>query len=169
MSPDTYASARAAESRVETARLAERRVSSRSSSAPDADRQDGAARFDDAAPGALTPASFSTTSLLVPGLPVRGVRVAPEVDSVAGGPGGLVVVTQELDDGRVIELWFVPLAGSDVLLQEAFQERNVFGRTLPADWGTAVREVPGGVAVLSGPLTERELEELLDRALVGPR
>jgi hypothetical protein len=78
----------------------------------------------------------------------------------------LVVVTQELDDGRLIEFRFVPLAGSGVPLQEAIQERNeVFGRTLPAGWGMRFRDVPGGVVVLSGPLTERELEDLLDRAL----
>lgn len=149
------ARAQAAEPPVETARLSEqRRVSSLSSSAPDANRQDGALRFDDAAPGASAPASLSTTPLLVPGVLVRDVLVAPEADSVAGGPGGLVVVTQELDDGRIIELRFVPLSGSGVFLREAFQERNeIFGRTLPAGWGMAVREVPGGVAVLSGALT----------------
>jgi hypothetical protein len=152
---DANARAQAAEPPVETARLSEqRRVSSLSSSAPDANRQDGALRFDDAAPGASAPASLSTTPLLVPGVLVRDVLVAPEADSVAGGPGGLVVVTQELDDGRIIELRFVPLSGSGVLLREAFQERNeIFGRTLPAGWGMAVREVPGGVAVLSGALT----------------
>ena len=77
-----------------------------------------------------------------------------------------MIVTQELGDGRVIELQFVPLAGGDAVLREAFQERNeLLGRTSPADWSMAVRDVPGGVAVLSGPLTERELEDLLDRAL----
>ncbi|MCH7856669.1 MAG: hypothetical protein IIB37_07950 [Gemmatimonadetes bacterium] len=81
----------------------------------------------------------------------------------------MVVVTQELKDGRVIELRFVPLVGSDVMRREVFQERNnLLGRTAQADWRTTVREVPGGVAVLSGPLTERELEDLLDRVL-GPR
>ena len=80
-----------------------------------------------------------------------------------------MVVTQELGDGRVIELQFVPLAGGDPVLGGSLQERNeFFGRTRQAGWGMVVRDVPGGVAVLSGPLTERELEDLLDRAL-GPR
>jgi hypothetical protein len=125
--------------------------------------------FDNAAPGPSAAASLSTTPFLVPGLPVRDVRLAPETEGLAGGRGGSVVVTQELEDGRVVELQFVPVAGNDPALGEPFQERGGFlGRTRPAGWGMAVRDVPGGVAVLSGPLTERELEELLDRAL-GPR
>ena len=138
-------------------------------SAADSDRQDGASVFGNAPAGASAPASLSSISFLVPGLPVLDIRVAPEADGRAGELGGLVVVTQELEDGRVIELRFVPLVGSDVVRREVFQERNnLRGRTVQADWRTAVREVPGGVAVLSGPLTERELEDLLDRVL-GPR
>ena len=95
--------------------------------------------------------------------------MALEADGLAAGPAGSVLVTQELGDGRVIELQFVPLAGSAGVVREAFQERNDFlDRTLPADWSRAVRDVPGGLAVLSGPLSEGELAELLDRAL-GPR
>ena len=134
-----------------------------------ADRRDRALLFDNAAPGPSAAASLSTTPFLVPGLPVRDVRLAPETEGLAGGRGGSVVVTQELEDGRVVELQFVPVAGNDPALGEPFQERGgLLGRTRPAGWGMAVRDVPGGVAVLSGPLTERELEELLDRAL-GPR
>ena len=48
----------------------------------------------------------------------------------------------------------------------AFQERSDFlGCIQPSGWVMVVRDVPGGMAVLSGPLTEPELAELLDRAL----
>ena len=101
-----------------------------------------------------------------PDSPVRDVRLVPGADGSAEGPGGSVVVTQELDDGRLVELQFVPSAGSDAVVGGVFQERNEFlGRIQPAGWAMAVRDVPGGVAVLSGPLTEPELGELLDRAL----
>ena len=136
-------------------------------SAPDLDRRDAASPLGYAAPAPSTAASLSTTSsFLVPGLPVRDVRLVPGADGSAGGPGGSVVVTQELDDGRLVELQFVPSAGSDAVVGGVFQERNEFlGRIQPAGWAMAVRDVPGGVAVLSGPLTEPELGELLDRAL----
>ncbi len=167
---DANARAQAAEPPVERARLSdELRASALASSASDSDRQDGASVFSNAPPGASASASLSATSFRVPGLLILDVRVAPEADGRAGEPSGLVVVTQELEDGRVIELRFVPLARSDVVRREVFQERNnLLGRTVQADWRTAVREVPGGVAVLSGPLTERELEDLLDSVL-GPR
>jgi len=167
----------AAEPQVEAARLSdELRASALSSSAPADDRRDGALQLSDAAPGPFATASPSTTPFLVPGLPVRDVRLAPEADGVAGGPSGSVlvrsvlvrsvIVTQELGDGRIIELRFVPLAGSDSVLGGALRERNEFlGRSRQAGWGMAVRDVSGGVAILSGPLTERELEDLLDRAL----
>jgi hypothetical protein len=82
----------------------------------------------------------------------------------------LVVVTQELEDGRTIELQFIPAPGSDEVLKEELRERNdpLGRRSQQAGWATVVRDVPGGVAVLSGPLTPPELEDLLDRAL-GPR
>ena len=135
-------------------------------SVPAVDRRDGVSPLGNAARAPSAVASLSATSLLVPGLPVRDVRLAPGADGLAGGPGGSVAVTQELGDGRVIELQFIPLADSDALVDEAFQQRKlVLGRTQPADWAMAVRDVPGGVAVLSGPLTEPELAELLDRAL----
>ena len=152
---------------METARLSdELRGSALSSAARQEDRRDGASLFDNAAPAPSVSASLSTTPFLVPGLPVRDVRLAPEADGLVGGPSGSVIVTQELGDGRVIELQFVPLAGGDSVLGGALQERNEFlGRTRQAGWSMAVRDVPGGVAVLSGPLAERELEDLLDRAL----
>ena len=139
-------------------------------SAPAVDRRDGASLRGNAVPApASAPASsnsLSTTSFLVPGLPVRDVRLAPGGDGAAGAPGGSVVVTQELSDGRLIELQFVPMAASDAVVGGAFQERSDFrGRIQPSGWTMVVRDVPGGMAVLSGPLTEPELAELLDRAL----
>ena len=167
---DANERAQAAEPPVEAARLSdELRGSALSRSAPAEDRRDGASLFDNAAPTPSAATSPSTTPFLVPGLPVRDVRLAPEADGLAGAPSGSVVMTQELGDGRIIELQFVPLAGGDPVLAGSLQERREFlGRTQQAGWGMAVRDVPGGVAVLSGPLTERELEDLLDRAL-GPR
>ena len=130
------------------------------------DRQDRAVLLGNEAPRAFAGGTVSTTPFLVPGLPVRDVRLAPRDDASAGGA---VVVTQELPDGRVVELRFVPLASRDVVVGGAFQARDdPFSRTQRAGWDTVVRDVPGGVAVLSGPLTEPELDELLDRML-GPR
>ena len=134
-----------------------------------ADRRDAASLLNNAAPGPSVAASLSTTPFLVPGLPVLDVRLAPESDGLTGGRGSSLVVTQELEDGRVVELQFVSAAGDDPALREPLQERSgILGRTRPTGWRMAVRDVPGGVAVLSGPLTEPELEELLDRAF-GPR
>jgi len=135
-------------------------------SAPAADRRDGASLRNNAAPAPASSTSLLTTSFLVPGLPIRDVRLAPGADGSVGAPGGSVVVTQELGDGRIIELEFVPLSGSEAVVGGAFQDRRDFlGRIQPEGWARAVRDVPGGVAVLSGPLTEPELAELLDRAL----
>ncbi len=162
---DVDVAAQVAEPTVETARRSdELRAPRRSSSAPDADRQDGVSVSNNAATGSTASASLSTGSFMVPGLPVRDVRIVPEADGLAGGSGGLVIVTQELEDGRAIELRFRKLEGSDAVLREAFQERNELpGRTFRAGWVTVDRVVPGGVAVLSGPLTALELEDLLDR------
>jgi len=130
------------------------------------DRRDRAVLLGNEARRALAGETVSNTPFLVPGLPVRDVRLAPRDDASAGGA---VVVTQELPDGRVVELRFVPLASGDVVVGGAFQTRDdSFSRTQRAGWGMVVRDVPGGVAVLSGPLTEPELDELLDRML-GPR
>ncbi|MCH7890136.1 MAG: zf-HC2 domain-containing protein [Gemmatimonadetes bacterium] len=130
------------------------------------DRRDRAVLLGNEARRALAGETVSNTPFLVPGLPVRDVRLAPRDGGQGGGAGGAVVVTQELPDGRVVELRFVPLAGSDSVLGGALRERNEFlGRSRQAGWGMAVRDVSGGVAILSGPLTERELEDLLDRAL----
>ena len=153
------------------------RASALSDSPSDSDRQDGPARFRNVAPVPSASALLSTTSFLVPGLPVRDVRVGPEADGTGGSPGGSVVVrslavhsvvvTQELEDGRTIELRFIPSPGSDEVLKEELQERNdrLGRRTQQAGWATVVRDVPGGLAVLSGPLTQPELEDLLDRVL----
>jgi len=45
---------------------------------------------------------------------------------------------------------------------------DLLGSPLPAGWRVALRTVAGGVAVLSGPLTEPELVDLLDLVL-APR
>ena len=130
-----------------------------------ADRQDAASPLGNAAPAPSAAASLPTIPFLVPGLTVLDVRLAPETAGLAGGRGSSLVVTQELEDGRVVELQFVPVDGDDPALREPFQERSSFlGRTRPTGWRMAVRDVPGGMAVLSGPLSERELEELLGRA-----
>ena len=132
------------------------------------DQRSGASRIGNAVTEAPAASFRSTTSILVPGLRVLEVRVVTEADGRAGGLSSMVV-TQELEDGRVVELQFVPLAGSDAALKETLQERNdLRGREQAADWGRVIRDVPGGLAVLSGPLTSGELAELLDRAL-GPR
>ena len=131
------------------------------------------------APQAIAPQSLlaapsssvlrSTTSFLVPGLPVLDIRLAPEADDLPEGSGSSVIVTQELEDGRIIELEFVPGAANDLAVGAALRERDdLAGRARQAGRGTAFREVSGGVAILSGPLTESELEDLLDLAL-GPR
>ncbi len=133
------------------------------------DRRDRAVLLGNEARRVLAGETVSNTPFLVPGLPVRDVRLAPRDGGQGGGAGGAVVVTQELPDGRVVELRFVPLASGDVVVGGAFQARNdPLSRTQREGWGTVVRDVPGGVAVLSGPLTEPELDELLDRML-GPR
>ena len=106
-------------------------------------------------------ATVSSIPFLVPGRPVHGVRLAQ------GGAEqrGSVIVTQELDDGRLIELHFIRLAEGD-LASGAYQERSdLLGPVRPEGWSATSRSVPGGVAVLSGPLTEPELAELLDLAL----
>lgn len=136
---------------------------------PAVDSRAQASLFGNLAEAPSPAVSRSTTPFLVPGLSVLDVWLAPEADGLLRGSGTSMVVTQELEDGRVVELRFVPQAGSDSALRAEFRDRNdPVGRTRPVDWSTAFREVVGGVAILSGPLTERELEVLLDRAL-GPR
>ena len=130
------------------------------------ERRDRASVFSNAAPARSAQASRSTTPFMVPGLPVRDVRVAPSSDGLPGEAGGSVIVTQELADGRIVELEFIPLTVNDPGPARGFQERSEpLGRARQAGWSRVVRDVPGGVAVLSGPLTEPELAELLDRAL----
>ena len=113
-----------------------------------------------------SPITVSSMPFLVPGLPVRDVRLESEAGGPAPGVGGSVTVTQELGDGRQIELRFVPLAESDAFVGGAFQEwSDSRGGAHQVGWATTARGVPGGVAVLSGPLTEPELAELLALAL----
>ncbi len=109
--------------------------------------------------------SLSTTPFLVPGLVVRLVRLAGD----AGRAAGSVIVTQELEDGRAIELQCIPFADGGGVVGGSLRERNdLIGPSGRAGWNMVARNVAGGLAVLSGPLTEPELSELLDRAL-GPR
>ena len=68
-------------------------------------------------------AAGPTTPFLLPGLPVRDVRLALAVEGLASRRGGSVVVTQELADGRLVELEFIPLAG-DGRREDALQNRN---------------------------------------------
>jgi hypothetical protein len=116
--------------------------------------------------GLLSSTIFSSVPFMVPGLPVRDVRLESEADGPAAASGGSVVVTQELDDGLQIELRFIPLNESDAVRVGASEEwSNLRNGARGAGWATTVRSVPGGVAVLSGPLPELELAELLGRAL----
>ena len=132
-------------------------------SAAAADRRDAASVSNTGGGPALNEATIATTPFLVQGLPVREVRLAQEADVTTRGQ---VVVTQELEDGRTVELRFVPLTSGDLEFAGAFQERNdLLGRAQPEGWRMVFRDVPGGTAVLSGPLTEPELAELLARAL----
>ena len=167
---DANVSAPVVERAVGTALLSDEPPrSARSRSAQAVDRRDRASLTGAVAQAPSAAASPSTTPLWVPGLQVLDIRVAPKAEGLAGGPGGSVVVTQELADGRVVELQFVPLAGNDPVLDLARQEQDDFlGLTRPEGWSTVVRNVPEGLAILSGPLTPRELEDLLDRVL-GPR
>ena len=138
-------------------------------SAPAVDLRDAASVSNIGGGAALNRATIATTPFLVPGLPVREVRLAQEADVTTGGQFGAVVVTQELEDGRTVELRFVPLTSGDPELARRFQERNdLLSLAQPEGWRMVFRDVPGGTAVLSGPLTEPELAELLERAL-GPR
>ena len=149
-------------------RLERAAVSDELRDAPAVSLPDDDAQFGNLAQGPPA-ASLSTTPFLVPGLPVRDVRLSTDADRAAGGEAASVVVIQELEDGRLVELEFIPLAEEDAVIGGAFRERSdLLGRTRPAGWSVVVRNVAGGTAVLSGPLTEAELSELLDLAL-GPR
>ena len=117
-----------------------------------------------------------TSSLIVPGLSIRDVRLlGPDLER-----GATVVVVQELDDGRAVELWF-RMNSDDVLgvagsVQEEAesrerdrlqQSRDLGEGPLPAGWRRVARPVNGGVAVIRGPLSEVELSTLLDAAVGG--
>jgi hypothetical protein len=116
-----------------------------------------------------SPAPLSTIPFLIPGLPVRGVRLAASAEIPDGRAAASVIVTQELDDGRFIELQFVALVEDDPVVGGTSPElSDLLSSPRPAGWRVALRTVAGGVAVLSGPLTEPELVDLLDLVL-APR
>ena len=126
-----------------------------------------------------------TSSFIIPGLPIRDVRLS----ALTEGLEPSVTVVQELPDGRTLELRFVAAVAqggaaddaasarkvstgvpSDSELEErdALEEAQVLsGEYIPEGWSQVVRAVPGGVAILRGPLSEAELSELLDEAVAG--
>ncbi len=125
-----------------------------------------------------------TSSFVIPGLPVRDVRLS----ALAEGLEPSVTVIQELPDGRTLELRFVAVArggaaddaasarraskgvpsGRELEERDALEEaQGLFGESIPEGWSQVVRAVQGGVAILRGPLSEAELSELLDAAVAG--
>ena len=117
-------------------------------------------------------------SFVIPGLPIRDVRMS----GVIGGAGSAVTIVHELPDGRTVELRFVTSEGDDARRKVAGREaegpeaseRDVVVDSegfrdpdLPEGWSQVVRAVPGGLAILRGPLGEAGLSELLDRAVAG--
>ena len=126
-----------------------------------------------------------TSSFIIPGLPIRDVRLS----ALTEGLEPSVTVVQELPDGRTLELRFVAATAqggaadnaasarkvstgvpSDSELEErdALEEaQGLAGESIPEGWSQVVRAVPGGVAILRGPLSEAELFELLDEAVAG--
>ncbi len=99
-----------------------------------------------------------TSSFVIPGLSIRDVRFG----GGAEGFDSAVTIIQELPDGRVVELRFVPT------LAERDTSRDAEGipvARLPDGWNQVVRELLDGLAILRGPLGEAELSELLDQAL----
>ncbi len=104
------------------------------------------------------------TSFVIPGIPVRDVRLTV----VSAGLGASVVVVHSLPDGRVVELQFVPLPTGDADESDALGSvRELLAASLPEGWSIAMREAPGGLATLRGPLDESELSDMLARALAN--
>ena len=103
--------------------------------------------------------SARTGSFVIPGLSVSDVRLSALTDGV----GPAVTVVQRLPDGGSVELLFIQSEERDVL-QDA---RGLFDEALPTGWIQVVRAVPGGFAVIRGPLSESELTALLDRAVAA--
>ena len=125
-----------------------------------------------------------TSSFVIPGLPVRDVRLS----AVTEGLEPSVIVIQELPDGRTLELRFVAVAQGgavdgaalarkaskgvpsdrEAAERDALEEaQGLLGESIPEGWSQVVRAVQGGVAILRGPLSEAELSELLDAAVAG--
>lgn len=93
-----------------------------------------------------------TSSFVIPGLPVRDVRLSALMEGLEPS----VIVIQELADGRTLELRFVAVA-----------QGGAAEESMPEGWNQVVRAVPGGVAILRGPISEAELSRMLDRAVAG--
>ena len=100
-------------------------------------------------------------SFVIPGLPIRDVRITGAVEGSDSG----VTVVQELPDGRTVELRFLPNPPRGVA-DERFAE-GLLELPVREGWRQVVRPLPEGVAVLRGPLSETELSELLEEALAG--
>jgi hypothetical protein len=94
---------------------------------------------DDANAVALNEMSITgrTTSFVIPGLSIRDVRVA----GAAQGADPTVTIIQELPDGSVVELRFVPTAGG--LLADGFAAGEVRAVTDEARGKVALREAEG--------------------------
>lgn len=126
-----------------------------------------ATRFRDRAAGAFS-ASPLPISLVIPGIPVRDVRLTVVSESI----GASVVVVHALPDGRLVELQFVPtpIGDGDGDRDESdalASVRELLSASLPDGWSIAMREAPGGLAALRGPLDESELSDMLARALAN--
>ena len=125
-----------------------------------------------------------TSSFVIPGLPVRDVRLS----ALTEGLEPSVTVIQELPDGRTLELRFVAVArggaaddaasarkaskgvpsGRELEERDALEEAQwLFAESIPEGWSQVGRAVQGGVAILRGPLSEAELSALLDEAVAG--
>jgi hypothetical protein len=102
-----------------------------------------------------------TSSLVIPGLLVRDVRVLGAGQRIET----TVVVVQTLPDGRSVELRLE--IDSDGTAARKVTEAVSDDETLPEGWNRVERSVPEGLAVIRGPLSEAELSELLDAAVGG--
>ena len=94
-------------------------------SGPPGDRRDRASAFGNEVPRVSADVTLATTPFLVPGLPVRDVRLAPEADGLARRAGGSGVVTQVLGDGGFIDREVVARRGSVPGRAGAWEARDV--------------------------------------------